>query len=468
MANSRAWIVLGATAVVLILSWGYQFALRKGQIGNSGRYHIEMEHAQYKNATSSSSSSSSSNSNSVTSASKVALRQREKAVAEREKTLIEREKALIEKETTTSIDKKDEKESSTTTKPTTLSTNWEEEQNDAAAWKKLTPIKQAQIEHYRSETAMILNIHPTHHAGTAFCHRIGRNGIHGGIAPSFACMGDRDEVFPDRTAFNEMKQKVPWTKSETGPFVQALRPYFHMMSWEFQSPGTVHKFGRTLDDPDWDHPNLVSVIVMRDPLSRLLARDRNPANRYPGYREGELNRTGWWNYAAYNHEKGTDNFFLRILTNENRPILRTPKQKQTLTQEDQNHVRLGIERTTDEVLALLPTGLDETHFEHGKAIIDQFTLVLDIACLDEGMDAMGRLLHMDLPRRTVEANHHSVTSRERIGYDDVYNYLVAKNEWDIALYEYSKTISLVRCDGDGDGGEENNTKDLLKTQQPKP
>jgi hypothetical protein len=247
-----------------------------------------------------------------------------------------------------------------------------------------------------------------------------------------------------------------------------------MMSWEFQSPGTVHEFGRTLDDPDWDHPNLVSVIVMRDPLSRLLAKDRTPLNRYPGYRQGELNRTGWWDYAAYNHEKGTDNFFLRILTNDDRPgvagkdihgrnrILRTPKQMQ----EDQNHVRLGIERTTDEVLALLPTGLDEAHFEHGKAIIDQFTLVLDIACLDEGMDAMGRLLHMDLPRRTVEANHHSVTPQERIGYDDVYNYLVAKNEWDIALYEYSKTISLVRCDGDG--GEENNTKDLLKTQQPNP
>ena len=39
-----------------------------------------------------------------------------------------------------------------------------------------------------------------------------------------------------------------------------------------------------------------------------------------------------------------------------------------------------------------------------------------------------------------------LTSRERIVYEDVYDYLVEKNKWDIMLYDYSKTISLVRCD----------------------
>jgi hypothetical protein len=70
--------------------------------GNGGRYHIEMDHAQYQNAASSST------------ASKEVLRQRENA-------LLEREKALLEKETTTTIaiekkvviDTKDKKEPST-------------------------------------------------------------------------------------------------------------------------------------------------------------------------------------------------------------------------------------------------------------------------------------------------------------------------------------------------------------------
>ena len=35
--------------------------------------------------------------------------------------------------------------------------------------------------------------------------------------------------------------------------------------------------------------------------------------------------------------------------------------------------------------------------------------------------------------------------RERIGYDNVYEYLVQKNYWDIKLYEYSQTINVVRC-----------------------
>jgi hypothetical protein len=530
--RTKAWIVFGATVVALIVSWEYQFAAIKQQSGSKSgsgeRCHIELDHSEYKiNNNNHQQQQQQQQQHHVPSVKEKVLLQREKTVVEREKAAAEREKALLEKETTTiAIEKKvvvdkaekdsgdstndstndDYDESSTiiTETTTTTTTTWDdEEEQDAATWNKMTSIKKAQIENYRAQKAMILNVQPTHHAGAAFCKRIGHNGINGSIVPTFHCMGDKDGVFPNPpycndndndndpllcNSFEQMKHsKVPWTKPETGPFVQALRPYFHMISWELQSPRTVRKFGRTLDSPDWDHPNLVSVIVTRDPTSRLLAFDSQANKTYPGYRQGELNRTSWWDYAAYNQEIGTDNFLLRILTDTDMPgsssssgggsssgssgssgSTRNHKKKkrkkkssnrdrnlQNQNHQTQNHVRLGIERTTDEVLALLPTGIDQSHFEHGKAILRKFTFVLDIACLDEGMDVLGRLLHMDLSppkerKRTTEANHHSVTSRERIGYEDVYEYLVAKNEWDIALYEYSKTISLIRCEDDYD------------------
>jgi len=55
-------------------------------------------------------------------------------------------------------------------------------------------VKRQQIENYRKGDALILNVHPTHHAGTSFCTIIGRNGINNSIAPKFACMSDKDEI----------------------------------------------------------------------------------------------------------------------------------------------------------------------------------------------------------------------------------------------------------------------------------
>merc|ERR1712224_1141697 len=182
--------------------------------------------------------------------------------------------------------------------------------------------------------------------------------------------------------------------------------------------------------------------VARDPVSRLLAGDANSCRNYAGYLSHELSHERWWDFAVYDQGKNTDNFFLRILTTT--PMVpRTSDQKKI-----RNHVREGVNRTTDEIMELFPTGINETHFEHGKALLDRFTVVLDIACLEEGMDALARMLGLELPAKDKRMNSHPKvgnTSQETIGYDDVYEYLLAKNRWDIALYEYSKTISLVQC-----------------------
>jgi len=240
-------------------------------------------------------------------------------------------------------------------------------------------------------------------------------------------------------SYSEMSSKSakPWRKEQTGPFVQAIRPYFHMISWEFSSPTK-----RSFDEPDWEFPDLVSVIITRDPVSRLLAGDADTRRDYTGYQSHGLSHDRWWDFAVYDQVKNTDNFFLRILTT-------TPMVPRTKVQEKiPNHIREGLNRTTDEIIELFPTGINETHFEHGKALLDRFTVVLDIACLEEGMDVLARMLGLELPAKDKRKNSHPKvgnTSQETIGYDDVYEYLLAKNQWDIALYEYSKTISLVQC-----------------------
>ena len=167
--------------------------------------------------------------------------------------------------------------------------------NDALSIMDRNDVKQQQIENYRTGDALILNIHPTHHAGTSFCQTIGRHGINHSIAPAFACMGDKDEVMPDGS-FKEMTniKNMPWMHNETGPYIEAIRPYFHIISWEFEG---ARKMNRPLDKTNWEHPKLLSVIITRDPISRLLAGDGIIARRYPGFNEGTLDRKGWWDYV---------------------------------------------------------------------------------------------------------------------------------------------------------------------------
>lgn len=336
---------------------------------------------------------------------------------------------------------------------------------------RMTSKKRLQIKNYINGTALILNIHPTHHAGTTFCGTIGRNG---GLSPGFVCMGDSHHVVQEPScmqkdfktrqrdeppfcySYQEIKKWfTPWRKVETGPFIEFIRPYFHMISWEFGGINNVKKkgHGRTLNDPDWDHPNLLSVIITRDSLSRLLAGDGTINKKFPGYSTKALSHEKWWDYALYKDLENTDNFFLRILSGDKRSSF---NKTQRLIP---NHIEAGIERTTEELMELFPTNLDEKNFEHAKAVLDKFTVVLDIACLTEGMEALAHMLHIgplltkqdkkekqrqEEQQRRILKLHEA--PKERIQYEDVYQYLLAKNHWDMALYEYSKTISLVNCE----------------------
>lgn len=263
----------------------------------------------------------------------------------------------------------------------------------------------------------------THHGGTEFCKVIGRNGIKDGIAPSFACADDKDDVMPSVEWKGVSGTNSPWSFDETDANIDRVRPYFHMMMWDFNAPSTARH--KSLDQTDLGHPKLVSVVIMRHPISRLLAGDAIIHKLYPGYNNGTLSHEEWWNYAKNEEIRNTDNFFLRLFGMQN--IATNPFNMESLTKDD---------------------------YENAVSIINQFTVVLDIQCLNEGMIELAKQLHLNITTiqaaMTKKGNNHLEVSptadhRERIGYDDVYQYLANKNKWDIELYEYSKSISLVKC-----------------------
>ena len=241
--------------------------------------------------------------------------------------------------------------------------------------------KETKLKNYREHKALIVNIHITHHAGTFMCGFAKNNNIR---VPDFACLHG-----VENSMWSTWKGDDDWPKW--------LRQY-DFMAWEFNYvPGT------SLYTNDWESEHVISILVMRDPLDRLLAGDAISLRRY-GRQE---NRTDdqWWAFA--NDDQITNNFALRVLG-------------------------MG--------------DLTETGVAKAKALINRMTYVLDQACLNDNLLKLAEELgwnSTDLLKK--DAKHHK-TARERLGNDTLYEFLRKKNTNDIALYEWSKKKSLVVCD----------------------
>jgi hypothetical protein len=90
------------------------------------------------------------------------------------------------------------------------------------------------------------------------------------------------------------------------------------------------------------------------------------------------------------------------------------------------------------------------------------------------MTAFARLMDKPLPDQKTSRTYNKVpnsaasNARDRIKNDEVYEYLVKRNKMDIAMYEWSKGISLVRCDelvdgeADADNGDGSNDEDNVE------
>lgn len=241
--------------------------------------------------------------------------------------------------------------------------------------------------------------------------------------------------------------RTSWTYNETAVNVQILRPYFHFFSQEYsnrhrglnnlhecvrvcavvvskpnQSSRPLTKIGHTQHSmlrTFWEYENLVSMIVMRDPIERFLA-----SGKCGEFHEGKTNgitadptnetQALYWKYA---NSKCADNYALNVLT------------------EDPSCVDGG------------DTSVD--CLESAKALLRRFTFIVDQHCLDDSMVALGLELNLNITKNELDRRKHKVhptDMSERIGNETLHEFLRHRFRRDIELYEWSKERSIVQCD----------------------
>lgn len=179
------------------------------------------------------------------------------------------------------------------------------------------------------------------------------------------------------------------------------------------------RYGQTqFLDTHWEHPDLVSVLVLREPISRALAGDGGMAKKYPLIWGGGHNASldEWWRFAREEKEHN-NNYALRILSSD---------------------------RGCCEGSETKPR-----YLEKAKKLVQRFTFVLDLACLRESLEQLAALLGLELKHGKslyyAQKPSHKTPLEERIPYPKVLQYLKKKNKLDIELYEWSRSLSLVDC-----------------------
>lgn len=156
---------------------------------------------------------------------------------------------------------------------------------------------------------------------------------------------------------------------------------------------------------------------MKDPISRLLARDAWRNRYFPGLLT-DNNKTIWWDFAAM--DRITNNYALRVFAGGGCCDGSTTQRR---------------------------------HLETAKSVLSRFTFILDIECLNEGMMELAKILEIPINKAIFKKAQKHGPSRDRIPFEDVYDFLAQKNKLDIELYEWAKELSLVNCSAlDDEGG----------------
>jgi hypothetical protein len=185
-----------------------------------------------------------------------------------------------------------------------------------------------------------------------------------------------------------------------------------MISWEYGIKDPDPPLADFNTSTDWENQNLLSVIIMRNPIDRLLAGDGWISKYYPAILKGNATREEWRQYMNTSRgNKNTNNYALRTLAGKG--------------------CCDGAET-------------NRKHLDVAKGLISRFSIVLDIACLNEGLDALADLLNITVTQKGRKSRKHK-DAKARIGNDDVYDFLVERNKLDIELFDWSKSLSLVDC-----------------------
>lgn len=292
-----------------------------------------------------------------------------------------------------------------------------------SAGKKYNRVKQRQIQSYIDGTGLILSVHVTHHGGTYLCGQMRAIGE----TPNFACMaGHLSQNDPSNWPYNNtivgdkewrIKNGEPWPANETGIMTKELRKYFHMISWEFNT-----RWGH-LSDTDWEHPDLLSVVIMRDPLERFMAGGK--CGKYHKLITKDLadDPTPIMNdlYWQYANDQCADNFALGVFTGSPGCC-------------DGSHTNV-------------------TYLEQAKRQMDRTTVLIDQSCETESIKALFELLQINPNITNAERNPKNARLlhtthppvRERLGNDTLYEYLQEKFKLDIELYKYAQSKSILDC-----------------------
>jgi hypothetical protein len=227
---------------------------------------------------------------------------------------------------------------------------------------------------------VVVSIHITHHAGTFLCHAAKYNKI---PTPDKACM----------------------TKGMTDLNFSKWKKKYGFWSLEYRAP--LKKY--PLSSGDWKRDDVISVVIMRNPLDRLLAGDAMAEEKYG--RPSDRTAQQWWEYA--HDDAFTNNYALRVFS-------------------DGDTSEIGLEKA--------------------KGFLSGMTHILDQACLNDNMKKLGKILKWDMKELFERSRSRQIilkqrqSARQRIGNDTLYEFLVKQNKHDIQLYEWSKRKSLVVCD----------------------
>ena len=251
--------------------------------------------------------------------------------------------------------------------------------------------KLTQIQNYKTGKSIIVNFHITHHAGTTLCSWARSNGP---VAP-FACMGGN--ITPPDLGNSMSSLTTPWYYNETEYWIHRVRPVFHFISWEHGQS----RLRRSLNDTNWEHPRLVSIIVMRNPMDRLLT---EVGAHYVKNGTSEE----WWDYARHFQ---TNNYALKAIT--------------------------SYEGCCD------GENTPESFVDTAKSYLQRFTFVIDMNCFDASLKVLSSILGLN---DTAKPGKHHPTAKERINNDTLYDYLLRRNSKDIELYKWAKERSLVKCE----------------------
>jgi len=246
---------------------------------------------------------------------------------------------------------------------------------------------------YRSPKSTIVNLHITHNAGTTLCHWASANG--------------------DQFAGTSLNCNAPVSldavtlTQQDNPFETAERNKYVMFEYRVDDKKT------DLAQANWESPDIISLLVVRDPLERLLAGDGSVLDKY-GHPETR-SKQQWWAYAK--DDLYTRNYQVGILSNHN----------------------LGYGATDNNPTRAL---------EKAKALTKRITFVLDQACLNDNLrkfaSTLGWKVDTDTGDKGPSTNRPSV--EEQINDPELLEFLKKRNREDIEFYQWAKQRSLVQCD----------------------